>query len=191
MSFTRASYSKSAIRQEHTVAAKAYGVQDGPKSISIGRILSSAAALILGLTFCYSGLHYIPTLLKPTEVVDIVTSPNETSLIDIDYNRMKRFGIYAQSFLLRRTYLRAGQELTVHYTLAEGASLDLNIKQCRRMFIVEVFKCIPMSEQSLTISKKTSGLRSLKFSQPGFYHFDETVNIKNPDDPYKIIWVRS
>jgi hypothetical protein len=156
-----------------------------------GRTLGSALSIILGLTLCYAGLHYIPTLLRPTHVIDSVLYPSNKSVLDIDRNRMERFGVYAQSFLLRRTYLRAGQGLTVHYSVPEGTILDLHIKQCRRMFIGEVFHCTPVSQQTVRIENKTRGTRTLKFAEPGFYHFDETVTLTASDQPFKLVWVRN
>jgi len=159
--------------------------------MGLKRTLGSALSIILGAALCYAGLHYIPTLLRPTQVVDAVISPSGKSALDRDRNRLQRFGIYAQSFLLRRTYLRAGQGLTVHYTLPAGATLDLNIKQCRRSFVIEVFHCTLVSQQSVRIENKTNGRRTLKFAEPGFYHFDETVTLARPNEAYKLVWVRS
>lgn len=69
--------------------------------------------------------------------------------------------------------------------------MDLTIKQCRRSFVIEVFHCTLVSEQTIRIENKTKGRRTLKFAEPGFYHFDETVTLVQPDEPYKIVWVRS
>lgn len=186
-SFTRASYSKESSDAERHSASATTKIQPmGPH-----RTLGSALSIILGLTLCYAGLHYIPTLMRPSQVIDAIISPSKKSALDIDRNRVQRFGIYAQSFLLRRTYLRSGQGLTVHYSLPEGATLDLHIQQCRRMFIAEVFHCIPVSHQNVSIENKTDGRRTLKFSEPGFYHFDETVSLKDPTGKYRLVWVRS
>jgi hypothetical protein len=159
--------------------------------MSSKRLLGTAAALILGLTLCFAALHYVPTLLRPTHVVDTLVSPSKKSLLDIDRSRLKRFGVYAQSFFLRRTYLRGGQGLTVHYSIPEGATLDLHIKQCRRMFIIEVFHCTATSQQTVTIDNNMTGQRALKFAEPGFYHFDETVTLTEPDGEYHLVWVRT
>lgn len=191
MSFTRASYSRQSSNHERFTASESAHGTHNPERMGAGRTLGSALSIILGMTLCYAGLHYIPTLLRPSQVVDSLISPSEKSALEMDRNRVQRFGIYAQSFLLRRTYLRAGQGLTVHYTLPEGATLDLHIQQCRRMYIAEVFHCTPVSQQSVRIENKTEGRRTLKFSEPGFYHFDETVSLKEPDGKFRLIWVRS
>lgn len=190
-SFTRASYSRESVNAEHQAAS--IGARGSSAKAPLGprRTLGSAVSIILGMTLCYAGLHYIPTLLRPSQVIDSIISPSQKSILDIDRNRFQRFGVYAQSFLLRRTYLRAGQGMTVHYSIPEGASLDLRIKQCRRMFIGEVFHCIPVSQQTVRIENKTKGKRTLKFTEPGFYHFDETVNLTTPDQPFKLVWVRN
>lgn len=187
MSFTRASYSKESTHAHRLAASGA----NAKPSLGVGRTLGSAASIILGLTLCYAGLHYIPTLLRPSQVVDVLVSPSEKSALEIDRSRVQRLGIYAQSFFLRRTYLRADQGLTIHYSLPEGATLDLHIQQCRRMYILEVFHCTPISQQSVRIENKTEGRRALTFSEPGFYHFDETVSLKDPDRNFKLIWVRN
>jgi hypothetical protein len=191
MSFTRASYSKQSIQSERINAASAVTGSTAKSPIGLRRKLGSAISIIIGLTLCYAGLHYVPTLMRPTHVVDEVMSPSGKSALDRDRNRLQRFGIYAQSFLLRRTYLRANQGVTVHYTLPAGATMDLNIKQCRRSFVIEVFHCTLVSEQTIRIENKTKGRRALKFAEPGFYNFDGTVTLAQPDESYKIVWVRS
>ena len=193
-SFTRASYSKKSIRADYEASTAHYAQssQSAEKAkMSLGRAVSSAAAIILGLAFCYAGLHYVPTLLRPTVIVDQVASPSGKSKLDIDRNRLKRWGVFAQSFLLRRTYIRPGQGLTVYYTLPENAALDLHIQQCRRMFIAEVFHCTAVSQQSVTIKETRRGARTLQFTEPGFYHFSETVSGVGPNQDYQIIWTRS
>ncbi|MGJ8561155.1 MAG: hypothetical protein ACSHX3_13045 [Litorimonas sp.] len=190
-SFTRASYSRQSVDAEHQAALIDVRGSSAKAPLGPWRTLGSAVSIILGITLCYAGLHYIPTLLRPSQVIDSFVSPSQKSILDIDRNRFQRFGVYAQSFLLRRTYLRAGQGIEVHYSIPEGASLDLHIKQCRRMFIGEVFHCIPVSQQTVRIENKTHGTRALKFAEPGFYHFDETVNLKSPDQPFKLVWVRN
>lgn len=189
-SFTRASYSKQSLRDERTASSQRH-IASAAKPMGLKRVVGSAASLVLGLTLFYSGLHYVPSLLRPTQVIDTIASPTKKSALEMDRTRLKRFGIFAQSFFMRRTYLRSGQSITVHYTLPEGAILDLDIQQCRRMFMIEVFHCQAVSAQSVRIENKTDGRRTLKFSEPGFYHFDETVTLRMPDENYKLIWVRS
>lgn len=191
MSFTRASYSRQSSHDERLTALETRHGAVNRQRLGFRRTLGSAVSIIIGLTLCYAGLHYIPTLLRPSHVIDTVALPAKKSMLDIDRNRMQRFGAYAESFLLRRTYLRAGQGITVHYSLPEGATLDLRVKQCRRMFIGEVFHCTPVSQQTVRIENNTKGKRTLKFAEPGFYHFDETVNLLSPDQPFELIWVRS
>jgi hypothetical protein len=190
-SFTRAGYSKQSIRNEHAFAAGQMSHGKRATRMSSGRLLGAAASLILGLTLCFAALHYVPTLLRPTQVIDTLVSPSKKSLLEIDRSRLQRFGVYAQSFLLRRTYLRSGQGLTIHYSIPEGATLDLHIKQCRRMFIVEVFHCTPTSQQTVTIANNLTGQRALKFAEPGFYHFDETVTLREPNGKYRLVWIRT
>lgn len=190
-SFTRASYSKQSIRNEHALAAGQMSPAKRATRMSSKRLLGTAASLILGLTLCFAALHYVPTLLRPTQVVDSLVSPSKKSMLEIDRSRLQRFGVYAESFLLRRTYLRAGQGLTVHYSIPEGATLDLHIKQCRRMFILEVFHCTAISQQTVTIDNNMAGQRALKFAEPGFYHFDETVTLTDPGGDYRLVWVRT
>lgn len=191
MSFTRASYSRQSSHYERLTALETRHGAVNRQRLGFRRTLGSAVSIIIGLTLCYAGLHYVPTLLRPSQVIDTVASPSKKSMLDIDRNRMQQFGVYAESFLLRRTYLRAEQGITVHYSLPEGATLDLRVKQCRRMFIGEVFHCTPVSQQTVRIENNTKGKRTLKFVEPGFYHFDETVNLLGPDQPFELIWVRS
>ena len=190
-SFTRASYSKQSIRKEYALAAGQVPQGKDTTRMTSKRLLGTAASLILGLTLCFAALHYVPTLMRPTQVVDSLVSPSKKSMLEIDRSRLQRFGVYAESFLLRRTYLRAGQGLTVHYSIPEGATLDLHIKQCRRMFILEVFHCTAISQQTVTIDNNMAGQRALKFAEPGFYHFDETVTLTNPGGDYRLVWVRT
>lgn len=189
-SFTRASYSKQSLRDERTASSHRHHAP-GKKPMGLKRVAGSALSITLGVTLVYTGLHYIPTLLRPSQVIDTIATPEKKSALEMDRERLKRFGIYAQSFFMRRTYLRSGQSITVHYTLPKGAILDLDIQQCRRIFMIEVFHCQAMSAQSVRVENKTDGRRTLKFSEPGFYHFDETVTLRVPDEDYKLVWVRS
>lgn len=191
MSFTRASYSRQSTHDERLSALESRHVVVKRQPLSVRRAFGTAVSVIIGLTLCYAGLHYIPTFLRSSHVIDTDVLASKKSILDIDRNRMQRFGAAVESYLLQRTYLRAGQGITVHYSLPEGATLDLRVKQCRRIYIGEVFHCTPISEQTVRIENNTKGKRTLKFAEPGFYHFDETVGLQNPDQPFKLIWVRS
>lgn len=189
-SFTRTSFSEQSVQTDLKNSAHAAYSRKAGEPMGSPRTLGTVISILLGLTLCYAGLHYVPTLLKPAAVVDSVVSPAQGSQLDMDRDRVKRVGAYAQNFFLRRTYLRAGQGLQVNYDLPVGTELELQIRQCRRLFIIEVFHCHLVSEETITISNRTEGRRGLRFPEAGFYHFSETVRTPIPGEPYQVIWSR-
>lgn len=193
MSITRASYSKQSNHDERTatLAENSKLQSENAQPIRVGRAFGFVVAIIVGLTLCYAGLHYSPISARPTQDLEFVVSPSKTNALEMDSSRFHRFIVHAQSFLLRRTRVQAGQGLTVVYSLPEGAILDVEIKRCDRLIIVEVFRCNVVSTQTLRVENKTDGRRSLQFSEPGFYHFDETVTLQEPDQKYQLVWVRN
>jgi len=86
--------------------------------------------------------------------------------------------------------MKAGQSVDVKYALPAGSRMDVKIKQCRRLWIVEVFTCQLVSEQSLRVDGH-NGNQRFTLGATGFYHFTERVTLPDPNASYRVIWKRS
>ena len=92
-------------------------------------------------------------------------------------------------FHMERAYVTAGQEVSIRYNLPTGAKLDIAIHQCRRVWVVEIFKCQIVDEQIVQI-KGTKGSQKFKLPNTGFYHFSERVQLRDSSENYRIMWTR-
>ena len=161
------------------------------KSMGLGRTLGSATSLIIGGTMCYVALHYIPAYLGLNKVLSL-SDLNTSSSVAPEDSQWASLTSYVDAFRIKRTYLRQGQEIQAEYALPEGATLDLIIQRCQPAFIVEIFKCQVISEETAQVKNNKVGAQRFHFPEAGFYRFDEKVtlapdNVKN----YRVIWSRA
>lgn len=160
------------------------------KRMGLLRTTLSAASLMFGMTMIYVGLHYIPAFVNTSKVLKL--SSNMTMS---DYERESIFGPivgpYIDNLKLQRTYIRAGQSIEVQYSLPKGGKADLEIFQCRRLWIVEILKCQVVGSDKVSVGRRASGKHRFTFTGEGFYHFRETVTDVKPNEQYRIVWKRS
>ena len=163
------------------------------KQMGYLRSIFSALSLLFGGLMIYIGLHYIPAFVQPAKVLKFASSGSlqsgQTSL-----DRKSPFGSvigpYIDMFNMDRSYMQAGQGVDVRYNLPPGAKMDISIRQCRRLWVIEIFRCQIMSEQVIRVNG-TAGTQSFTLPQTGFYYFAEDVRLPNPNDDFRVIWQRN
>jgi len=142
------------------------------KPLGLVRAFFSGLSLILGGMMCYVALHYIPAFLQTQKIFNSVTLEDAAIRLEDKGPIRKIFGPYIDAFSMQSTYLRSGHQIQAQFILPEGASLDLNIQQCRRVLVKEIFNCEGFAEE-------------------GFYHFDHKITFLNGiADDYKVVWIR-
>ena len=161
------------------------------KSMGLGRTFGSATTLIVGGAMCYVALHYIPAYLGLNKILSF-SDLDTSSSVAPESSQWATLSSYADAFRLKRTYLRPGQTIQAQYALPEGAKLDLVIQRCQPAFIVEIFKCRVINEETARVTNDKLGTQRFHFPEAGFYRFDEKVtlapnNVKN----YRIVWSRA
>ena len=144
------------------------------------RFVSSWVALMLGLFFVYTAIHYIPAFRS----TDVVESERSDALMAVDDS--SPFTPYLDHLQLKRTYVKPGSTLRVQYR-TDGSPLDLFITQCRNIPIVEVYRCTPVVVHEVNVTD-TSGRREFQFNEGGFYHFRER---SSADAHYRVVWRRT
>jgi len=99
-------------------------------------------------------------------------------------------GPYYNSLFARdRSYMRSGEEIQIKYDVPLTATLQLDIVQCERFLVVEIFNCTVLTD--LKIEKKPGrGIATFKLGSEGFYHFRHKVVGLTETDTYRIIWER-
>lgn len=164
---------------------------DPEKPMGYRRLIISAASILTGLGMIYVAMHYVPAMMHSTQKLDLAQTEREgRDPLTITSKYGPILGPYVDAFFMKRTYLEAGQTIQIRYRLPPGASMDLKIRQCKRAFAIEVFKCTPVAEKSVAIEQGQGGVREFAFPQTGFYHFEETVTLPEPEIPYRIVWSR-
>ena len=162
------------------------------KKMGLLRTIFSGLSLLLGSGMIYVGLHYIPAFVQPKKLLKFATH-DQASLQTYEFNRKSKlykvFGPYAKLFTLNRAYMKPGQSINVKYDLPKGAYVKLDIVQCKRAWVIEIFSCDVVSHFGSQTTHQ-SGVKSFTLNQSGFYYFkDETFGV--PDgEPYRISWER-
>ncbi len=163
------------------------------KQMGYLRSIFSGLSLLFGGLMIYVGLHYIPAFFNPSQIIKLASSdtarPAKAGL-ERDSIFGSIIGPYIDMFQLERAYMQAGQSVEVRYNLPKGAKMDVAIRQCRRLWIVEIFECQVVSEKIIRIDG-TRGTQSFMLPNTGFYYFQERVQLPNPNENYRIIWARS
>lgn len=163
------------------------------KQMGFLRSCFTAAALLCGGGMIYVAMHYVPAFVKPQEVLKLVSTDMprpERDAFGGDSILGKTVGPYIDMFAMERSFLKAGQTIDVKYALPEGARMDVSIRQCRRLWIVEVFECQTVSQETVRVQGH-QGTQRFTLSTTGFYHFDEKVTLPRADEDYRVIWKRS
>lgn len=162
------------------------------KQMGYLRSIFSGLSLLFGGLMIYVGFHYIPAFVNPSDVIKLADSKT----INSAKPALKResifgniIGPYVDMFTLDRAYIQGGQSVEVRYNLPQGANMDVTIRQCRRLWIVEIFQCQIISEKVIKIDG-TRGSHAFTLPSAGFYHFNERVMLPHANDPYRVIWSR-
>jgi len=161
------------------------------KSIGIGRTFGSATTLIIGGAMCYVALHYIPAYLGLNKILSFSDLDTSASVAP-ESSQWATLSSYTDAFRLKRTYLRPGQTIQAEYAIPDAAKLELVIQRCRPAFIVEIFKCQVISEETAHVKNDKLGTQRFRFPEAGFYRFDEKVILApNNQQNYRVIWSRA
>ncbi len=140
----------------------------------------------------YVAMHYIPAFVQPKQVLKFATG-DAPAMNTYDFDRKSKlyefFGPYIKLLHMDRAYMKPGQSINIKYDLPKGAHAQLDIVQCRRAWVIEIFKCDVVS-QFTTKTKRQSGVESFELKQGGFYHFRETAIGIPAGEPYRIVWER-
>lgn len=159
------------------------------KSMGIGRSIGSAFSLILGGTMCYVSLHYIPAFANPKTIIAVSDSNQSATRLDSERSGFL-LGAYLDAFSVKRTYLRNGQSIQAQYALPDGMDIELSIKRCNPVFVLEVFQCDVVGEKTILITNDKTGTQRFIFQGKGFYMFDERIIKQKAQDDYRVVWSR-
>ena len=151
---------------------------------SVGRFVSSWAALSLGLASCYVAMFYVPSLINVKKALAISTPESQSARLD--HRKDNVLTPYLKMFEMKRAYMRAGQSLNAQYNLPRGQQLDLEIVKCRSAVVVEVFRCDPVGVQRISLAAGT-GAHQIRIPESGFYHFQEVGSATD----YRVVWKRA
>ncbi len=183
---------KAAVGGFHAEYLNDRGTLRRRKKMGLTRALFSGLSLLLGASMIYVGLHYIPAFVQPKQILKFA-SGDSAAMKTYDFDRNSKthelFGPYIELFNMDRAYMKPGQSINIKYDLPRGAYANLDIVQCRRAWVVEIFKCDVVSRFN-TKTKRQRGVESFALKQGGFYYFkQETIGVPE-GEPYRIVWER-
>lgn len=186
------SHRKAAIGGFHAEYLNDRGSIRQRKKMGLTRTIFSSMSLLLGGGMIYVSMHYIPAFVQPKQILKFATG-DSAALQTYDFDRKSKlhsaFGPYIKLFHLDRAYMKPGQSIDIKYDLPKGAYANLDIVQCRRAWVLEIFKCDVVGRFN-TKTKRKSGIESFALKQGGFYYFKhEAINIPG-GEPYRIVWER-
>jgi len=163
------------------------------KQMGILRSIFTAMSLLFGGCMIYVSLHYIPAYVQPREVLKLATG-GEPLMKTSDFDQRSPFGKYVgpyvDMFTMERSFIQAGQTVDLKYALPKGAKLDVAIRHCRRLWVVEIFHCEIMSEQVIRVDG-FRGKQRFTLGETGFYHFQERVTLPKSGGDFRVVWKRS
>ena len=191
MSFSKITLQTSRHYDQHT-----HSPQIAKKRMGLPRVIFTAFAISFAGFMYFVAMHYVPELSSPRKILRFAT---ETKTIPVNTNDFelddptvfqKLLGPYYNSLFARdRSYMRSGEEIQIKYDVPLTATLQLDIVQCERFLVVEIFNCTVLTD--LKIEKKPGrGIATFKLGSEGFYHFRHKVVGLTETDTYRIIWER-
>jgi hypothetical protein len=190
MSFQRASFSKQWIEADRQAYYDAALAENASGQNRVKRSLVTGGSVLGILTLIYIGLHYLPAFFSSPSATPS-TQPTQVTMADKrDQNIISSLVDRIEDHVLRRASYRAGQRLSAVYAIPEDASLNIHIKRCHSLPIVEIVRCNAASETIVTISDKQAGRRSLSLPEDGFYHLSETISPPYTEADYQLVWTR-
>ena len=186
------SHRKAAIGGFHAEYINDRGTLMQRKKLGLTRTIFSGLSLLFGGGMIYVAMHYIPAFVQPKQVLKFATG-DAAAMKTYDFDRKSKlhntFGPYIKLFHLDRAYMKPGQSIDIKYDLPQGAYAKLDIVQCRRSWVVEIFKCDVVGRYN-TKTKRQSGIESFALKQGGFYYFKHEAVDVPAGEPYRILWER-
>lgn len=143
----------------------------------------------------YVAMHYVPALANPRQILKLATEsqtlpPSEVDFKFEDQSALEKImGPYYNLFALDRAYMRAGESIAIKYDLPQNATAHLDIVQCRRFWVIEIFNCKVVSQFG-TSKTAGQGIATFALKDPGFYHFRHRVDGLDETQSYRLIWER-
>ena len=165
------------------------------KPMGLLRVFFTALVILFSALMYYVTMHYVPALANPRKVLRLAT---ETATLppgvnDFELDDPSAFenlmGPYYGLFAMDRSYMRAGESIKIKYEIPEGATVQLDIVQCRRIWVIEIFNCDVVSQFSATKTTRR-GIATYALGDSGFYHFRHRVDGLEDKDSYRLFWER-
>ncbi|RKQ71492.1 hypothetical protein DES40_0814 [Litorimonas taeanensis] len=137
----------------------------------------------------YISLHYIPAYFNPSKYLN--ANKQYVSSKRLDTNESGALvGHYLDVTSVKKTYLRQGQALRVQYLRPDNSNIELRIKRCRSVFLIEVFKCEVVGEKVVQITEGQNGTQRFIFEDKGFYMLEERVSGQTNSKDFRVVWSR-
>lgn len=138
----------------------------------------------------YMAINYVPAFFDTAQFSNIVNHDRSASRLKSQQSADRVSKTFFKVTTLRQAYLRAGQTVQAQYYLPQGAQLDLEITQCKRTPVIEVFSCTPIKRETVRVAGNQNGTRQFMMDTPGFYKFSHVVT--GADGEYQnVFWKRS
>jgi hypothetical protein len=190
MSFSRVQIQSSRANDRAT-----YNAAIERRPMGLPRVFFTALVLLFGMLMYYVAMHYVPALSNPRKVLRLAT---ETATIPTGPNTFEfkepsaletLMGPYYNLFILDRAYMKAGESIQIKYEIPKGATVQLDIVQCNRIWVVEIFNCDIVNQFSSTKTNHR-GIATYALGDSGFYHFRHRVDGLGETGKYRLIWER-
>lgn len=187
------SFSRLKLQSHRDVDQQTFNPDKPP--MSLPRVFFTALSLLFAVFMYYIAMHYVPALAGPSKTIrfadDFITAPS--NLDEFEFEELSSFkkslGSYSGLFGIDRNYMRSGESIKIKYEIPEGTTVHLDIIQCRRVLVIEVFKCDPVNKFS-TQKNISRGITVYDLSGRGFYHFRHRVEGLEETDSYRLVWER-
>lgn len=162
------------------------------RSMSNSRLIASTLAIFLGLFLSYCSLFYIPAFTTDSKILRM--SSEDKILPQISYTTKRKdgwFTPYLDLLRVQRGYMHKGSKVQAVFVVSEPAEMTFQVTRCKRIPLLEIFKCTPVDQSEIKIQRKSSGLVSFTIPNPGFYYVTESIqSISGAPAEYSVIWRR-
>lgn len=165
------------------------------KDIPFTTFLGNSLVLATGAFLCYASVHYVGAFVNIGKAFQ--SSTNSASLSVKPRSEVEHvMATVRKNVKYTKVFLRKNQAVEAEFVLPDGARLDLHVLQCQQFPVIEVFRCNPVSEQTVTITNKKRGASTIFVADAGFYYFTETVTVSGADaagrnKDYALVWRRA
>lgn len=165
------------------------------KPMGLTRVFFTALVILFGALMYYVAMHYLPALSNPRKVLRLATETATlpTGSDEFTFKEPSAFetlmGPYYSLFAMDRSYMRAGESVQIKYEIPEGSTVQLDIVQCARVWVVEIFDCDIVNQFSVTKTARR-GISTYALGDSGFYHFRHRIDGLKEADNYRLTWKR-